>query len=59
MNAGKEIDMENFTYYAPTYFAFGKGAESDVGKYVKRFGGFRYPFRAAGEGKGITATGWD
>ena len=39
MNAGKEIDMENFTYYAPTYFAFGKGAESDVGKYVKRFGG--------------------
>ena len=35
MNAGKEIDMENFTYYAPTYFAFGKGAESDAGKYVK------------------------
>jgi hypothetical protein len=39
MNAGKEINMENFTYYAPTYFAFGKGAESDAGKYVKRFGG--------------------
>ncbi len=31
--------MENFTYYAPTYFAFGKEAENDTGKYVKRFGG--------------------
>ena len=33
--------MENFTYYAPTYFAFGKGTEADTGKYVKRFGGSR------------------
>ncbi len=31
--------MENFTFYAPTLFAFGKGAELDAGKYVKRFGG--------------------
>lgn len=33
--------MENFTFYAPTYFAFGKDAEQDTGKYVKRFGGSR------------------
>ncbi len=31
--------MENFTFYAPTYFAFGKESENDTGKYVKRFGG--------------------
>ena len=31
--------MENFTFYAPTYFAFGKDAEKDAGKYVRRFGG--------------------
>ncbi len=31
--------MDNFTFYAPTYFAFGKETEKDIGKYVKRFGG--------------------
>ena len=31
--------MNNFTFYAPTYFAFGKDTEQDTGKYVKRFGG--------------------
>lgn len=31
--------MNNFTFYAPTYFAFGKGKEKDVAKYVERFGG--------------------
>ena len=31
--------MENFNFYAPTYFAFGKGKESEVGTLVKRFGG--------------------
>ncbi|MDO4615736.1 MAG: iron-containing alcohol dehydrogenase [Lachnospiraceae bacterium] len=31
--------MENFTFYAPTYFAFGDGAESKAGELVKRFGG--------------------
>ncbi|MBP3655892.1 MAG: iron-containing alcohol dehydrogenase, partial [Clostridia bacterium] len=31
--------MNNFTFYSPTYFAFGKGAEHDAGKYVRRFGG--------------------
>ena len=31
--------MENFNFYAPTYFAFGKGKECEVGALVKRFGG--------------------
>lgn len=31
--------MQNFTFYSPTYFAFGKGQENNTGQYVKRFGG--------------------
>jgi len=31
--------MENFSFYAPTYFAFGKDSESQAGSLVKRFGG--------------------
>lgn len=31
--------MENFTFYAPTYFVFGKEQETKTGKYIKRFGG--------------------
>ena len=31
--------MENFNFYSPTYFAFGKGKEQEVGKLVKKFGG--------------------
>ncbi|MBR3637694.1 MAG: iron-containing alcohol dehydrogenase [Lachnospiraceae bacterium] len=31
--------MENFTFYSPTYFAFGKDAENQAGELVKRFGG--------------------
>ena len=33
--------MDNFTFYAPTYFVFGKETESSAGKYVARFGGSR------------------
>lgn len=33
--------MNNFTFYSPTYFVFGKDEEQNVGKYVKRFGGTR------------------
>jgi hypothetical protein len=33
--------MDNFTFYSPTYFAFGKGTENEAGSYVKRFGGSR------------------
>lgn len=31
--------MDNFTFYAPTYFVFGKDEENNTGHYVKRFGG--------------------
>ena len=31
--------MENFTFYSPTYFVFGKETESKAGECVKRFGG--------------------
>ncbi len=31
--------MNNFRFYSPTYFVFGKGSENEAGKYVKRFGG--------------------
>lgn len=31
--------MENFSFYAPTYFEFGKDAEAKAGPLVKRFGG--------------------
>lgn len=31
--------MDNFNFYSPTYFVFGRGRENETGKYVKRFGG--------------------
>ena len=31
--------MNNFDFYSPTYFAFGKDRERDAGALVKRFGG--------------------
>ena len=31
--------MNNFTFYSPTYFVFGKDTENETGKMVKRFGG--------------------
>ena len=31
--------MENFTFYSPPFFAFGKDTENQVGEYVKQFGG--------------------
>lgn len=33
--------MNDFTFYSPTYFVFGKGRENETGKYVKKFGGSR------------------
>ncbi|MCR5109124.1 MAG: iron-containing alcohol dehydrogenase [Lachnospiraceae bacterium] len=33
--------MENFTFYSPTYFVFGKGEENKAGAMVKRFKGSR------------------
>jgi alcohol dehydrogenase YqhD (iron-dependent ADH family) len=31
--------MQNFNFYSPTYFAFGKDKQAEVGHYIKRFGG--------------------
>ena len=31
--------MDNFTFYSPTRFVFGKGTENESGAYVKMFGG--------------------
>jgi alcohol dehydrogenase YqhD (iron-dependent ADH family) len=31
--------MNNFTFYSPTFFAFGKDTENEAGTYVKQFGG--------------------
>jgi len=31
--------MDNFAFYSPTYFAFGRDTEHEAGKLVKRFGG--------------------
>ncbi len=33
--------MQNFTFYSPTYFMFGKETENRAGELVKRFGGSR------------------
>ena len=33
--------MDNFTFYSPTYFAFGKDTEAQAGQLVRRFGGSR------------------
>ena len=33
--------MDNFTFYSPTLFAFGDGAEQQTGALVRRFGGTR------------------
>jgi alcohol dehydrogenase YqhD (iron-dependent ADH family) len=31
--------MENFRFYSPTYFVFGKDEENNTGEFVKKFGG--------------------
>ena len=31
--------MDNFTFYSPTYFCFGKDSENKIGEMVERFGG--------------------
>lgn len=33
--------MENFEFYSPTYFVFGKGTENETGKFVKKYGGHK------------------
>lgn len=33
--------MDNFNFYSPTEFVFGRGRENETGKYVKKYGGTR------------------
>ncbi len=33
--------MENFQFFSPTFFAFGRGSEQQVGELVRRFGGHK------------------
>ena len=33
--------MNDFDFYGPTYFVFGRGREAEAGTYVKKFGGSR------------------
>jgi alcohol dehydrogenase YqhD (iron-dependent ADH family) len=40
--------MNNFEFYSPTYFVFGKGTENQAGEYIKRFGGNRVLFHYGG-----------
>ena len=44
--------MENFTFYSPTYFMFGKDAENHAGELVKRFGARQRKSGCAGMGFG-------
>lgn len=41
--------MNNFSFYSPTYFAFGKDKESEAGALVKRFGGSRVLLHFGGQ----------
>lgn len=41
MLSKKTNNMNNFNFYSPTYFVFGKETENQAGKYVKRFNGTR------------------
>lgn len=31
--------MDNFMFYAPTYFVFGKGSQEKIGSLIRKFGG--------------------
>ena len=33
--------MNDFDFYSPTYFVFGRDREAEAGTYVKKFGGSR------------------
>lgn len=36
-----EKNMDNFNFYSPTEFVFGRDRENETGKYVRKFGGTR------------------
>ena len=41
--------MENFSFYSPTYFEFGKDAELKAGELVKQFGGTKVLLHFGGQ----------
>ena len=41
--------MENFTFYSPTFFVFGKDSENQTGEYVKKFGGSKVLIHFGGQ----------
>ena len=41
--------MNNFDFYSPTYFAFGKDRENEAGQLVKRFGGSKVLLHYGGQ----------
>ena len=41
--------MENFTFYSPTFFVFGKDTETQAGEYVKQFGGTKVLIHYGGQ----------
>ena len=41
--------MDNFNFYSPTEFVFGKGRENDCGTYVKKYGGTKVLIHYGGQ----------
>lgn len=41
--------MENFNFYSPTEFVFGKGRENETGLYVKKYGGTKVLIHYGGQ----------
>ena len=41
--------MDNFNFYSPTEFVFGKGRESECGTYVKKYGGSKVLIHYGGQ----------
>ncbi len=41
--------MENFNFYSPTEFVFGKGRENEAGAYVKKYGGTKVLIHYGGQ----------
>lgn len=41
--------MDNFNFYSPTEFVFGKGRENETGQYVKKYGGTKVLIHYGGQ----------
>ena len=53
--------MENFTFYSPTFFVFGKESENQAGDYVRKFGGSKVLIHFGGKVQRLPVfwTGWN